>query len=71
LPAPVPDDGQWRLAGVITKNTDDGTLERNYLRADVFSSKEEADEFSIRKGKQIIDEQGERLFADGQIDGRV
>ena len=64
-PAPLADGGQWRLAGIIIKQSDQGRLERNYVRADVFSSCKEAEEFSVRKGKQIIDEQNEHLFADG------
>jgi hypothetical protein len=37
----------------------------------VFTSREEAKEFGVRKGKQIIDEQGDRLFADGAPTGRA
>jgi len=69
--APVSAEGQWRLAGYIVKETADGNLERNFLRADLFASKEEAETFAIRKGRQIIDEQGERLFADGEPEGRA
>ena len=70
-PSPISDGGQWRLAGVIIKQSDQGRLERHYVRADVFSSCEEAEEFSVRKGKQIIDEQDTRLFADGIETGRA
>ena len=70
-PSPISDGGQWRLAGVIIKQSDQGRLERYYVRADVFSSCEEAEEFSVRKGKQIIDEQDKRLFADGIETGRA
>ena len=69
--APILAEGQWRLAGVIIKQTEDGNLERNYLRADLFASREEAETFSLRKGHQIIDEQGTRLFANGEPAGRV
>ena len=70
-PAPILDSGQWRLAGVIIKKSDKGRLERHYVRADIFSSCEEAREFSVRKGKQIIDEKDERLFADGTETSRA
>jgi len=69
--APVAAEGQWRLAGYIVKETANGNLERNFLRADLFASKEEAETFAIRKGQQIIDEQGERLFANGEPEGRA
>jgi hypothetical protein len=70
-PAPISDGEQWRLAGVIIKQSDQGRLERHYVRADVFSSYEEAEKFSVRKGKQIIEEQDERLFADGTETGQA
>ncbi len=71
-PAPIKAGSQWRLAGVIVKTGgDDGNLEREYQRADTFSSKDEAESFAISKGKQIIDEQGNRLFANGEKTGRA
>ena len=69
--APESAGGQWRLSGVIIKAGEDGDLERTFLRADTFASREEAESFTIRKGKQIIDEQGDRLFADGAPSGRA
>ncbi|WP_421780883.1 HlyU family transcriptional regulator [Kiloniella litopenaei] len=74
---PSPDkaeSGQWRLSGYIKKlgeNPDDPEMERFFLRADTFPSREEAVEFTVRKGRQIIDEQGKRLFADGEPTGRA
>ena len=69
--APEEAGDQWRLAGVIIKQTDDGPLERTFLRADTFPTRDEAEEFSVRKAKQIIDEQGQRLFANGEPAGRA
>ena len=69
--APLPAEGQWRLAGVIVKPAEDGDLERDFVRADTFASREEAESFTIRKGKQIIDEQGDKLFASGEKTGRA
>ena len=72
LAAPVKaETGQWRLAGTIVKSGEDGDMERFYLRADTFPSRDDAIEFSVRKGRQIIDEQGARLFADGEATGRT
>ena len=72
--APERAGDQWRLAGVIIKQgagEDGGDLERSFLRADTFAAREEAEAQAIRKGQQIIDEQGERLFADGAPTGRA
>ncbi|MCH9672851.1 MAG: transcriptional activator HlyU [Gammaproteobacteria bacterium] len=62
---------QWRLAGFIRCETDSGALERHFIRADMFSSRDEAERFALRKGQQIIDEQGADLFADGVDSRRV
>ena len=63
--APEPAGDQWRLVGFIVRESEDGTMERKFLRADTFGTHDEAVEFAVRKGKQIVDEQGARLFADG------
>ena len=69
--APERAGDQWRLVGVIIKQDGERALERVYLRADTFPTREEAESFAIRKGKQIIDEQGDKLFADGAASGRA
>ena len=38
------------------------TKEHRFIRAERFSSKEEAASHALRKGMQIVDEQGERIF---------
>ncbi len=62
---------QWRLAGKIVKLDGESVLERTFLRADTFASLDEAQTYSLRKGKQIIDERGGRLFEDGAESGRA
>lgn len=62
-PMPIPEGGQWRLAATIVMGTGEEELEYALVRADVFSSRDDAASYSIRKAKQIIDEQGEKLFA--------
>ncbi len=62
-PAPQNEGGSWRTAGVIAKQDDDGEREHTFIRADVFASKDEADACATRKGKQIIDERGDDIFA--------
>ena len=58
-PVPEKEANGWRLAARIEK---DGQV-HNLIRADVIQSKEEADAASVAKAKQMIDEQGERLFS--------
>ena len=75
---PMRDGEQWRLCGVIVKAVSAGEdggegaqMERTFIRADLYPTREEAETFAIRKGRQIIDEQGDKLFADGQPTGRA
>ena len=55
---PYKDGGQWQLAGRISK---DGK-EHRFVRADKFTSKEEAADIAISKGQLIVDQSGERMF---------
>jgi len=61
-PAPYLNGGQYQTAGVIQKDTADGVKEHRFVRAETHSSHEEAIAFSIAKAKQIVDEQGDRIF---------
>ncbi len=64
-PTPHRQGSRWLTAGVIRKQFADGVKEHRFIRADTHSTKDDADAFSIAKAKQIIDEQGDRLFQDG------
>lgn len=60
--APYAEAGQFQVAGVISKEID-GTVKRHrFVRADRFGSLEEAADFAIMKARQIIDQQGARMF---------
>lgn len=59
---PYKEGGQFQLAGLISKEVDGARKEHRFVRADRFTSIDEAADFAISKGRQIIDEQGERLF---------
>ncbi|WP_416799168.1 HlyU family transcriptional regulator [Ciceribacter azotifigens] len=63
--APIREGSQYRLAGRIEKVVDGETLERTFIRADVFTSVDDALECTFRKARQIIDQNGTALFADG------
>lgn len=59
---PYKDGGQYQTCGVISMDKDGARREHKFIRADRFASLEEAVQFSFGKGRQIIDQQGERLF---------
>lgn len=54
--------GQYQTAGTVSKGEGDARREHRFVRADSFSTIEDATEFSLRKARQLIDEQGERIF---------
>ncbi|MCO5734007.1 HlyU family transcriptional regulator [Rhizobium sp. SSA_523] len=62
---PVREGSQLRLAGRIVKQVEGQELVRNFVRADMFTSMEDALDCTFRKGRQIIDQNGASLFADG------
>lgn len=62
-PAPIREGSQYRLAGRIEKTVNGETLSHNFVRADVFTSLDDANEFTIRKAKVIIDQSGATLFS--------
>lgn len=62
IPAPRRQGGQFLTAGVIEKDDPEGTKEHAFVRADTHASEDDAKVFTVRKAKQLIDEQGDRLF---------
>jgi len=63
-PAARPQNGQWLTAGIIRKEIGGEVKEHRFLRADTHASPESANDFAVVKARQIIDEQGERIFRD-------
>jgi hypothetical protein len=59
---PFKEAGQYQTCGVISKEVNGVLKEHKFIRADRFPALETAAEIAISKGKQIVDEQGERLF---------
>jgi hypothetical protein len=55
---PFKDGGQWQLAGRITKEG----REHKFVRADKFTSAEDAADIALSKGQLIIDQGGDRIF---------
>ena len=62
VPSPVAENGQFRLCAMISKQVDGQARQHKLIRADMFFSSDEAAEAAIGKAKQVIKEQGERLF---------
>jgi hypothetical protein len=60
---PYREGGQFQTAGVIEKEVDGVKKEHRFVRADRFGSVEEAADFALAKGRQIVDERGERMFS--------
>jgi hypothetical protein len=63
-PAPFQAGGQYQTSGLIEKDFPEGTKTHRFIRADKHASKDDATAFSVTKAQQIIDEQGDRVFAD-------
>ena len=59
---PYKAEGQYQTCGVITKVVDGVTKEHRFIRADRFPALDDAVEITIRKGVQLVDEQGDRIF---------
>ena len=61
-PAPFVEGGQYQTCGTIAKEVDGEMKEHRFIRADRFASKDDAVDITLRKARQLIDEQGERIF---------
>ena len=62
-PTPMKEGGQFRLAATISMEIDGEIKTHKFIRADLFTSADECGEACIRKAKQVIKEQGTRLFS--------
>ncbi|QDZ00594.1 hypothetical protein FQ775_09490 [Nitratireductor mangrovi] len=59
---PFKEGGQFQTCALISKEVDGEVKEHRLIRADRFAALDDAVDVSLRKAKQMIDEQGERLF---------
>ena len=59
---PFQEGGQHQLCGVIEKEIDGALRSHRFIRADRFPGVQEAADFALVKGQQLVDEQGEALF---------
>lgn len=56
--------GQYQTCGVISKEIDGERKEHKFIRADRFAGLEDVVQVTLAKGRQIIDQQGERIFSE-------
>ncbi|MCA9148781.1 MAG: hypothetical protein KDJ80_15380 [Nitratireductor sp.] len=61
-PMPMADNGQYRLCAEIRKEIDGAMKTHRLIRADLFPTADQAAEAARSKARQVIKEQGERLF---------
>jgi hypothetical protein len=61
-PTPYRRAGLYQTCGVIEKEVRGETKQHRFVRAETHPSREGAVAFAIAKARQLIDEQGERLF---------
>ena len=61
-PVPVREGSDYRVAARIEKEVAGTLRTHNLTRADTVSGKEAADELSVMKARQMIDQIGEALF---------
>jgi hypothetical protein len=62
-PAPIREGSHYRVAARIEKEVGGETRRHELIRADTVAALDEAVRLSTLKARQMIDEQGERLFA--------
>ncbi len=62
---PYKDAGQYQLCGVIARQVDGAPHEHRFIRADRFPGLDDAVAMTFLKARQIIDQQGDRIFKDG------
>ena len=61
-PAPRREGGHWHIAGTIVSEADPQGQAHEFIRADTFTSLDEAVHYTVIKGRQIIDERGKKLL---------
>lgn len=59
---PIREGSKWRIAARIEKAVGDDLKRHHLVRADTLDSQDEAIAATLRKARQVIDEQGAGLF---------
>jgi hypothetical protein len=59
---PMKEGGQFQVCGVISKDIDGTIREYKFIRVDRFTDRQTCEELTLQKAKQIIHEQGDKIF---------
>ncbi len=59
---PFADGGQYQVAGIVSKTIGGELKTHRFVRADRCASVEDATQIALSKGKQIVDQNGDRIF---------
>ncbi len=59
---PMTEGREFQVRGVIRREIDGVTREHTFIRVDKLPTRDEAIELIFRKGQQIIDQSGDRMF---------
>ena len=62
IPRPMRQGAHFLTAGVVQKRFGEELKQHNFIRADHHTDWQSACDHALNKGKQIIDEQGDRMF---------
>ncbi|WP_295890975.1 HlyU family transcriptional regulator [uncultured Vibrio sp.] len=60
---PISEGGQYRIAGRITKELNDEVKSHRFIRSDVLSNKDDANELMLKKSQMFIDQMGDNIFS--------
>lgn len=58
----ISENGQYRVAGTITKDIAGETLSHRFIRSDLLSNQQEADELMLSKAQVFIDQMNGKIF---------
>lgn len=64
-PTPISEGDTYRICALIEKEVDGEVRVHKLVRADTMRALDAAQSASLTKAKQVIDEQGERIFHTG------
>lgn len=57
------ESGQYRVAGRIEKKFDGEMKSHRFIRSDVVSNKDDANELMLKKSQMFIDQMGDNIFS--------
>jgi hypothetical protein len=60
--SPISEGSQYRVSGCIERGEGEQVKRHTFVRSDLIPSREEAEQFSIMKGKLMVDQLGESVF---------